>query len=540
MAKAEHTSGRRFLGNGFKRASIAMAACILLIPLTGCDDAGKQTPSATGAKTNIIAESTPLSEPPYDPIQANGLVFEGWPTPQLALIISGEQRGYLEPCGCTGPGKQKGGVMRRHGFIQDLEKKGWPLVMLDMGGQLRRPGIQSIVKFSHAMKALFEIGYSAVALGKDDLAYLTGDNLLLQISETADNAPSMVQFANSAIPDIEGMTAATRIVEKGGRKIGVTSVLGKSFQAELGDAVAIIDPAEAIRSALAEFDSKECNLRVLLVNAEWKEALQLAEQFPQFDVVGGCTGYDEASLRETLVGEKTRVVDVGKKGMYLGVIAFFDDAKEPIRFQRVPLDSRWPESEAMQSRFKAYVDEVSNLYSQEAADINASVEGLGLWPALKHDRMEFGPTAGAFAGAASCKECHTKAYGKWALSKHAHATESIQKAVPSRIADPECIACHTTGWNPQSFAPYETGFVSLEKTPLLVGNSCENCHGPSQGHIDAEAGKDMETKQQWREMLKLTTATAEEKVCRKCHDLDNSPQFDFSKYWAQVAHPGKN
>src|SRR5688500_9694413 len=29
-------------------------------------------------------------------------LFAGWPQPQVTLVISGNQHGYLEPCGCTG------------------------------------------------------------------------------------------------------------------------------------------------------------------------------------------------------------------------------------------------------------------------------------------------------------------------------------------------------------------------------------------------------------------------------------------------------
>ena len=514
--------------------------------LCGCEPpkqkegGGAAIPAASPVSSGSSAYAAKDQAEPYDPVKDNGPVFEGWPTPQLVLVFTGEQRGYLEPCGCTGPGKQKGGIMRRHGFLQKYEEQGWPMVMLDVGGQLRRKGIQSTIKFSHALKALATSGYSAVALGKDDLENLSSDSLLLQISEAADQWPGLIQFANSKIPDIEGLTAATRVIEKGGKKIGVTSILGKTFQMELGDNFPIEEPSAAITRSLEELEKEGCDLFVLLANADWQEVLELAGKFPKLDVVAGCTGYDEASIRETLVNNKTRVIDVGKKGMYAAVLGFFNDEKQPIRFQRAPLDSRWPESPAMQERFKAYVDEVSNLYSQEAADVSAQVEGLGLWPAAKHERMEFGPTAGMFAGSASCKECHTKAYAKWITTKHSHATESIVKAVPSRIADPECIACHTTGWNPRDYSPMESGFVSMEKTPHLTGNSCENCHGPSQAHIDAEKGKDIETRNQWREIVKLSAASAEEKVCRKCHDLDNSPGFDFAKYWPQVAHPGKN
>jgi len=44
-----------------------------------------------------------------------------------------------------------------------------------------------------------------------------------------------------------------------------------------------------------------------------------------------------------------------------------------------------------------------------------------------------------------------------------------------------------------------------------------------------------------RAEIKLTLATPEGKQkavnnCLECHDLDNSPQFDFDEYWPSVAH----
>jgi hypothetical protein len=28
--------------------------------------------------------------------------------------------------------------------------------------------------------------------------------------------------------------------------------------------------------------------------------------------------------------------------------------------------------------------------------------------------------------------------------------------------------------------------------------------------------------------------------CMRCHDLDNSPDFDFQQYWPKVKHGGKD
>ena len=41
-------------------------------------------------------------------------LFQDWPKPKLAFAITGQQHGYIEPCGCTGLANQKGGMARRH------------------------------------------------------------------------------------------------------------------------------------------------------------------------------------------------------------------------------------------------------------------------------------------------------------------------------------------------------------------------------------------------------------------------------------------
>ena len=111
-------------------------------------------------------------------------------------------------------------------------------------------------------------------------------------------------------------------------------------------------------------------------------------------------------------------------------------------------------------------------------------DGLGLKPVTFPGSKK--QDSAPFATSASCKECHPTAWGIWSKTKHAHATETLAKLDPPRQFDPECISCHSTGWNPNGFFPYLGGFDSLEATPQLAGNSCENCHGPAAAHVAAE------------------------------------------------------
>src|SRR5262245_61436935 len=59
------------------------------------------------------------------------LLFREWPKPDFVLLLSGQQHGYVLPCGCSRP--QYGGLERRYNFLKSLEQRGWPVVAVDLG-----------------------------------------------------------------------------------------------------------------------------------------------------------------------------------------------------------------------------------------------------------------------------------------------------------------------------------------------------------------------------------------------------------------------
>ena len=170
-------------------------------------------------------------------------------------------------------------------------------------------------------------------------------------------------------------------------------------------------------------------------------------------------------------------------------------------------------------------------YEGQLRDLGWS--GLGLQAAVNPRAKEPGDAEGRYLGSEACGQCHKTAYEIWLKTPHAHATETLVKLEPPRQFDPECISCHATGWKPQEFVPFETGFTSLEETPHLKGNGCENCHGPGAAHVAAERGKDVALREKFRTLMQETSS------CEKCHDLDNSPKFDHATYWPKVEHSGE-
>ena len=100
-----------------------------------------------------------------------------------------------------------------------------------------------------------------------------------------------------------------------------------------------------------------------------------------------------------------------------------------------------------------------------------------------------------------------------------------------------------TGWDPQGYFPYASGYWNLEESMALHSNGCENCHGPGSEHAAAEAGDVDVAEEQLdalRTRMRVTLEESKKSQCFLCHDLDNSPDFDFDSYWEEVKHYGKD
>jgi hypothetical protein len=276
---------------------------------------------------------------------------------------------------------------------------------------------------------------------------------------------------------------------------------------------------------------------VLLAHASLDEARKLAQEQPVFDLVvaSGETSLPSHELEE-VKGTKTRLMQVGQKAMYAGIVGIFPNETPKLRYESVPLDGRFGDSPEM---------------LQLLADFQAQLKELGL-DGLSI-KLQPHPSGKQFVGTSACADCHSKAYETWKGTAHAHATETLVQPPNSRGAiarhfDPECISCHVTGWEPQLHYPFDSGFLSLEQTPLMKEVGCENCHGPGSAHVAAENGvgnlsTDAIAKIRVAMRLPLDGEGAERK-CIECHDLDNSPDFHkpgaFETYWKKIEHPGKD
>jgi hypothetical protein len=473
-----------------------------------------------------------------DALKKNGPIFVDWAKPQLTLVFTGEMDGYIEPCGCAGLDNQLGGLKRRHTLLKKLAADGWNPVAVDMGGLVKRTGPQQDIKYRYALRGLIELGYQAIAFGVNDLQ-LSSDAILYALLDLENSAENPIVSANI---DFQGMTKPFKIVEASGKKIGVTAVMGDKFRGTFpaGGDFQVSGAVESITKILPEIELANCDLKILLVHGNPNEAVELGRQFPQFDFIGTTGGAEEPPNRAKAIdGTNAYVIEAGKKGQYAIAVAVYDNPAEPFKYQRVPLDHRFEDSPEMQQLLVEYQDELKTL----------TLSGLGL-NGVKHPEDQF-------AGSQVCGDCHTAAMAVFEKTPHAHATDTLVKLDPPRQFDPECLSCHATGWNPQQYFPYVSGFMGMKESPLMVGNGCENCHGPAAAHVAAESGDETVSDAEMeslRAALRLKIQPNEGNIngatppqvtgkvvqmCLECHDIDNSPDFDFQKYWPDVKHVGK-
>ncbi|MEM9367820.1 MAG: multiheme c-type cytochrome [Planctomycetota bacterium] len=454
--------------------------------------------------------------------------FREWPVPEITLFVTGQQHGYIEPCGCTGLENQKGGVARRMTLMKQLRDAGWELMPIDAGNLVRRLGDQAAIKFHRSIEALRTMQYVGLGFGPDDIRLNVTDLVQEAFAESEEEA--LYASANVVLLDPSFMPRS-RVIERGAFRIGVSSVLDpEALDSPLSPDIEIQEPIRSAMSAVEEMQSERADFVIVTFFGDEDRGRELARQVNGIDLLVVAGGYGEPTYRpERISDTKTDMILTGAKGMYAGLVGLYAEA--PLRYCRVPLTDEYGDAPEMRSLMAEYQGQLQQL----------GLSGLGLKP-IPHRTGE------QFVGTEKCGECHTDALDVWKWSMHAEATEHIvhpgERGDVARHFDPECLSCHVTGWNPQGYYPYASGYLSLEASEHLHGNGCENCHGPGSSHVAAEvkgSGVDEKTKLALREAMRLPLDKARER-CMECHDLDNSPDFHeedaFDDYWAQIEHYG--
>ena len=484
------------------------------------------------------------SPPSYTQAPAD---YTKWERPLVALVLSGQMHGYVDPCGCSEP--QFGGLVRRYNFIESLKSKKWDVVGIDLGELASLEGIhaQRLLKFDLSVKALAAMNYRAFGIGKNEILSGLGEGLAQIYDDKRPwPRPLSLSLAHTDPKELyyDLNVRHYEIIDKVKPKVGVTSIMGvismmgPGFREELKQEK-YLNNLQQLSKALKAFADAGVEVGIVLhheypdvdkslTGFQLAQAIEDKRKGRALEVAKFCADerkknpkIPEIQLMMVLVEEPeapafmkqldpklpTQMIEIGHKGKYVGLIGVYRDGKNKFRLQQenVKMGPEWKTKDGLEDKNPVVV--LMEQYNRELKRLDM----LAQFPRNLHfNQLPAGNQKGlraTFVGSASCQDCHPHAFAVWDKHVHSSATDALENAPPpkGRQFDPECMKCHTTGlkhpggyndlianlanW-PAAAAKPDPKLLRKHNTELR-GVGCESCHGPGSEHVAHPNNKDL-------------------------------------------------
>ena len=466
-------------------------------------------PTPTQGMSGKIRPSVPdpglLAVHAHGPIEALPSPVPMGPDPLGVLLVSAHTSGWITPCGC--PGSQAGGVGRRAGYGELLQKTfpGLSVHYLDLGGFLGVGGDVQRATSEAVLWSMTRIGYEAANVAAADLG-VTHDQ-----AEFLDRNLKTPRFSANIVFHDNGQLAFApyRIVsftprgapeeEKTAIRVGLIGLVDDHIQLFAfgpdGRSLVTSSVNKALDRYLPELRAKS-DLVVLMIEQGPGTLAPLLAQHKGIDFVVAGRGLD--FVTEPRVIEGVTVIALGNQGKYLAELRI---ARQDGKLAIVPfvhwLDERFPEDPELAHFAESSLDRINEISRDETAKDTTPP-----------------PDIAPFVGATPCQSCHEDAFKKWQESRHAHATATLEKLKRDYTA--ACMACHITGYGAEA-----GGFVNPRATSQLLNVQCEVCHGPGQTHLENPSAP---------------YGSVSKDLCRGCHSPATDPRFDYETRWKTITH----
>jgi hypothetical protein len=431
-----------------------------------------------------------------------GFKFFAPPTGPFALSVylTADIRGRLVPCGCfTG---QYGGLTRVAQQIGSPTEKN---MLLDAGDALEGPEDYHRIELGYIHTAFAKMGYEAANIGHREARLSAGELRTLAANSKVQLLSANLLDAQSGRPFLKSHIVAIR----GGRKVAIAGVLDERIPKEqLGEGLRVEKMSTSIGQLIPSL-KKEADFLILLAFTDEPRLRELGREFPEFCLVlGGKVSQPSPSLA---MEGKTGILYVTNESKALGKVnlSLGADGDATVLSGDVQLvHDHIKEDKEIARLATAYRDEIRHTklaLDQPDRALSDSVPGIRAAP--------------SFAGSEACTACHSKAAEAWKKSGHSHAFKTLVDR--GADADPNCIGCHTVGFEKSG------GYRREFRDKQLVNVGCESCHGPGSRHIQKIQAGDIEGGR----MRKLGAAD-----CVKCHHGEFSRPFVWDEFWPHVAH----
>ena len=335
--------------------------------------------------------------------------------PSVHIVFTGEENGYLEPCGCSEV--QLGGFPKRHTLINHLMEKDKNVILLSLGDLTGKVGRQDEIKMETALDALDRMGYVAHNIGENDLNM--GIDLLGYLSQI-----SNIDFISSNIVDLTTQVLKIKPyiikeikTKETTLKVGILGIVSPELIESAYQDVKVVDPVLALKPLLSDLYDKT-DILILLSHAEMEESIMIAEVYPELDLIISGHLVDRPDLYIKKVNN-TYVIPVGEKGKYVGEITLSAQQKQTGEDENFNSFSPSIETTPLDGKFEDSPDiaMLLSIYQQRLKD-----EEL-LAQVIKSDP----PSNLTFIGNDDCALCHNRIFKHWEETSHASAYETLVK-----------------------------------------------------------------------------------------------------------------
>ena len=404
----------------------------------------------------------------------------------LAVIVSCDTAGWIVPCGCSS--KQAGGLLRRATYARQVAAAA-DVLLADAGGAPGGASPYDRLKFEFVLRGEVEMRVAAHNIGAAEAEL--GAEFLRDVA-----AKTKAPLVSSNVRDERGepIAATHRMAMVGSRRIAVLGVLSPKFAC---GGLKVDEPHEAVFRTIATLKGQYDSLLVLAYLPE-DELEAFVPRVPEADLVVG--GPIRQSIAPRRAGP-TVWAAATSKGKFLVHLERASKSGAAWDGKVVELGPEFADDAVQTKNLERFRDEL--------ARIDFAADQTGFSPPLPADL----PPDFRVAGTEACRKCHRDDCRHWDETKHAHAWQTLVEK--KSHVDSYCQHCHTTGYG------LPDGFTTLARGGERTSVGCESCHGPSLAHASRPATK---------------TIYAARDRCVTCHDRENSPQFDYEKFWDQIVH----
>lgn len=253
------------------------------------------------------------------------VVLSASPQKHIVILHTNDTHSRIEPLPMNDKkNPDKGGVVRRANYIDQIRKEYRNVLLLDAGDFLQGTPYFNLFKGAVEIEAMNRMQYDAVTLGNHEFDYGM-DQLKTMI--TAAKFPIVISNYDFSQTALHGLTQRCLVLQKEGIRIGILAIGVNPkglIAADNYKGMVYLDPIGTANEVATELRLlHRCDLVICLSHIGYENDILLAEKSRNIDlIIGGHshTYMKEADIRRNSEEKEVMIVQTNGHGIYVGRI----------------------------------------------------------------------------------------------------------------------------------------------------------------------------------------------------------------------------